>query len=49
MPSAQNMTLYPIPQAENYYSQTNAPRCPYCQAAVGYHNGKCLRCGQPAG
>jgi len=48
MGAAQNMTRYPIPQAEAYYSLPNAARCPYCQAAVGMLNGKCLRCGQPA-
>ncbi len=48
LPAAQSVTRYPIPQAEVFYAQPNAARCPYCQAVVGYHNGKCLRCGQPA-
>ncbi|MDX2161817.1 MAG: trypsin-like peptidase domain-containing protein [bacterium] len=48
MPQSLSVTRYPIPQAESYYAPANAPRCPHCQAASGFHAGKCVRCGQAA-
>jgi hypothetical protein len=48
MPASANVARYPIPQAESYYNPISARgiHCTRCSAAVGFHNGVCLRCGQ---
>jgi ribosomal protein L37AE/L43A len=45
MPRVQNIPRYPLPQAEYYYSSSGI-RCSRCGAQVGFHDGRCLRCGQ---
>lgn len=45
MPRAQNIPRYPLPQAEYYYASSGI-RCARCGAQVGFHDGRCLRCGQ---
>lgn len=46
MPAFAQAARYPIPQAEGYYNPGHGVRCTNCQSTVGFHQGKCLRCGQ---
>jgi predicted amidophosphoribosyltransferase len=45
MPHAQNMQRYVVPQAEAFYEMSRV-RCNLCGAQVGFHAGRCLRCGR---
>jgi ribosomal protein L37AE/L43A len=46
LPNARHTARYPLPQAEALY-ETGRVRCTRCGAHVGFHQGRCLRCGQP--
>jgi S1-C subfamily serine protease len=46
MPPARHVQRFPLPQAEALY-ETGRVRCTRCGAQVGFHGGRCLRCGQP--
>ncbi len=46
LPQAQNITRLPQPQLVGFYFQNDRITCTHCGANVGFHNGKCLRCGQ---
>jgi hypothetical protein len=46
MPSAQNIGRLPQPQLVGFYFENDRITCTRCGANVGFHNGKCLRCGQ---
>ncbi len=44
-PEARSVRRYPVPQAAQFYEPVGRPRCPVCNATVGAHGGRCLRCG----
>lgn len=46
MPQAQNITRLSQPQLVGFYFENSRITCTQCGANVGFHNGKCLRCGQ---
>ncbi|MCC6613282.1 MAG: hypothetical protein IT320_07370 [Anaerolineae bacterium] len=46
MPTARHVQRFQVPQAEALY-ETSRIRCTRCGAQVGFHGGRCLRCGQP--
>jgi len=46
MPTARHVQRFLVPQAEALY-ETSRIRCTRCGAQVGFHGGRCLRCGQP--
>jgi hypothetical protein len=47
IPAAQQITRLPQPQLVGFYFENHRITCTNCGANVGFHNGKCLRCGQP--
>jgi hypothetical protein len=46
MPSAQSVSRIPQPQLVGFYYENDRMTCTRCGANVGFHQGKCLRCGQ---
>ncbi|MCK6580896.1 MAG: serine protease [Anaerolineae bacterium] len=44
-PEARQTRRYFAPQAAAYYEPSGRARCVSCNAAVGIHNNRCLRCG----
>ncbi|MBK8023381.1 MAG: hypothetical protein IPK19_18600 [Chloroflexi bacterium] len=44
-PEARQTRRFPAPQASMYYEPTGRGRCVNCNATVGTHNNRCLRCG----
>lgn len=45
LPFAQEVTRFPIPQAEVFYGENMHTPCRHCGSRLGYYNGRCLRCG----
>jgi hypothetical protein len=46
MAQSQNITRLPQPQLVGFYYENERITCTRCGANVGFHQGKCLRCGQ---
>lgn len=46
--STEAQSLHRFPQGDPY-TEPNRIRCTHCNAQVGFHGGRCLRCGQSAG
>jgi hypothetical protein len=42
---ARAVRRYPVPVAAAFYEPGGRARCPQCNATVGAHAGRCLRCG----
>jgi hypothetical protein len=46
LPQSRNITRLPQPQFVGFYVVNDRITCTHSGANVGFHNGKCLRCGQ---
>jgi hypothetical protein len=49
MPHAADTPRLLTAQTVELYRETAPQPCPHCAARVGMYQGRCLRCGRPAG